>query len=135
VGAVAGILSAWPEPFTAQGLDRYAALLETMAAFELPDEWDPTASRPDALRYVVLGTVLFEPLILALRRLAHVDRGAKLRARRTAAVAAPSRSAAEVAARAEAAMKPARAHRRSRPTPPSAGGRGDAPDEAQQPGG
>ena len=27
----------------------------------------------DALRYVVLGTVLIEPLLLALRRLAHQD--------------------------------------------------------------
>ena len=83
VRACAGILSAWPSALTEQGLERYAAVAEQVAAFELPDEWNPTVSPSEALKYVVLGTLLFEPLILALRRLAHVDRGNKLRARRT----------------------------------------------------
>jgi hypothetical protein len=60
-----------------------------LAAFELPDTWNPSASPTEALTYVVQGTLLFEPLILALRRLAHVDRGAKLRVRR-ACTAAPA---------------------------------------------
>jgi DNA-binding transcriptional MerR regulator len=83
VRAVAAILTAWPAGLTNDGLERYAAVAEELAAFELPETWNPTASPADALTYVVLGTVLFEPLILALRRLAHVDRGAKLRTRRT----------------------------------------------------
>ena len=82
VHACATILDAWPSAFTEADLDRYAAVAEQMAAFELPETWNPAASRAEALTYVVLGTVLFEPLILALRRLAHVDRGNQLRAER-----------------------------------------------------
>jgi hypothetical protein len=37
----------------------------------------------------VLGTVLFKPVILTLRRLAHVDRATKLRARRKGGAAQP----------------------------------------------
>jgi hypothetical protein len=82
VRACAGVLSLWPGGLSASVLGRYAAVAEEMAAFELPDEWNPAASPSEALKYVVLGTVLFEPVILSLRRLAHVDRGNKLRARR-----------------------------------------------------
>jgi len=85
VRACAVVLDAWPSAFTEPDLERYAAVAEQMAAFELPETWNPAASRAEALKYVVLGTVLFEPLILALRRLAHVDRGEKLRARRARA--------------------------------------------------
>jgi DNA-binding transcriptional MerR regulator len=91
VRACAGILNMWPGALSEPGLERYAAVSETVAAFELPEEWNPTVSPAEALKYVVLGTVLFEPLILALRRLAHVDRGNKLRARRTGAVSAIAR--------------------------------------------
>jgi len=83
--ACAAVLDAWPDALSAPGLDRYAAVAETMAAFELPETWDPVRSPAEALTYVVLGTVLFEPLLLALRRLAHVHRGNTLRARRAAA--------------------------------------------------
>jgi DNA-binding transcriptional MerR regulator len=82
VTACAGVLRIWPAALSTDGLDRYAAVAEETAAFELPDEWNPTRTPAEALKYVVLGTVLFEPVILALRRLAHVDRGNKLRARR-----------------------------------------------------
>ena len=91
VRACAGILSAWPDALTEQSLERYAAVTEEVATFELPETWNPTVSPGEALKYVVLGTVLFEPLILALRRLAHVDRGNKLRARRRR-TAAPATS-------------------------------------------
>ena len=36
----------------------------------------PTESREAAVRYVTLGVVLVEPLLLALRRLAHIDASA-----------------------------------------------------------
>ena len=88
VRACAGILAVWPEALSEHGVERYAAVAEDLAAFELSEGWNPAASRAEALKYVVLGTVLFEPLILALRRLAHVDRGNKRRARRRAASAA-----------------------------------------------
>jgi DNA-binding transcriptional MerR regulator len=82
VRAIAAILTNWPRGLTEGGLERYAATMEEITSFELPDSWNPAASPSDALTYVVQGTLLFEPLILALRRLAHVDRGYKLRARR-----------------------------------------------------
>jgi DNA-binding transcriptional MerR regulator len=85
VHACAGISSIWPGALNEQRLEQYAAVAEDTAAFEIPEEWNPTLSPPEALQYAVLGTILFEPLILALRRLAHVDRDAKLRARRVQA--------------------------------------------------
>ena len=83
VRAIAVILTTQPSEFSVVSLDRYAAAMEGLAADELPDDWNPAASPADALIYVVQGTLLSEPLILALRRLAHIDRGNKLRARRT----------------------------------------------------
>ena len=64
--------------------------MEGLAAAELPDTWNPAASPSESLIRAVQGTILPEPLILALRRLAHVDRGNKLRARRTRAAALPA---------------------------------------------
>jgi hypothetical protein len=49
-------------------LDTYAAAMHTVAAAEIAGV--PTESDEAAVRYVVLGTVLVEPLLLALRRLA-----------------------------------------------------------------
>lgn len=63
----------------AEALTRYFDVAEQIAACEIPDDWAPEASRDDALAYAVLGTVLFEPLILALRRMAHVARTRALR--------------------------------------------------------
>ncbi|MFS0794924.1 MerR family transcriptional regulator [Microbacterium sp. 1P10AE] len=53
-----------PEPV----LDAYVSHLGAIAAAEL--DATPTESPEAALRYVVLGTALVEPLILALRRVA-----------------------------------------------------------------
>lgn len=44
---------------------------KTNSPHEIPADWAPEASRDAALRYAVLGTVLFEPFVLALRRMAH----------------------------------------------------------------
>lgn len=88
IRALALILSEWTGPFDEADLERYAAIAEELAAFELPDTWSPSVAPAEALMYVVQGTILFEPLILALRRLAHVDRGRKLRAHRKARAAA-----------------------------------------------
>ena len=56
-------------PVDAETLDRYAAPLWGTAEAELvPMQGMAT---PDAVAYAVLGTALYEPLILALRRLMH----------------------------------------------------------------
>ncbi len=49
-------------------LDRYAAHLDRIATAEI--DAMPTGSPAAALRYVVLGTVLMEPVLLSMRRIA-----------------------------------------------------------------
>lgn len=50
-------------------LDHYRAVTTDVARGEI--DAVPTGSAEAAVRYVVLGTILVEPLLLALRRLAH----------------------------------------------------------------
>jgi len=52
----------------------YAEAASLIARHEIPDGWRPSEAPNAALRYAVLGTVLLEPLILAIRRMAHVAR-------------------------------------------------------------
>lgn len=67
-----------PEP----GLDAlrpYAHAARELAVLELPaDRWRPRDDPADTLTAAVLGTVLFEPILLSLRRLAHEDRAHRL---------------------------------------------------------
>ena len=49
-------------------LDRYAAAMQDIAAADV--ESVPTDSAEAAMRHVVLGTLLMEPVLLAMRRLA-----------------------------------------------------------------
>lgn len=49
-------------------MDAYLAGIRQMVEAEI--DAIPTTSAEDAVRYVVLGTVLVEPLLLALRRVA-----------------------------------------------------------------
>lgn len=56
----------------------YAAVAGRLAEMEIPDRWDPGRDPEESLEYAVLGTVLYEPVLLALRRLAHVDRSRRL---------------------------------------------------------
>lgn len=58
---------------------------EIMAIADIDLEGVPTGTRQEAIEYSVLGTALYEPIILAMRRLAHQD----LAARRFATAAAP----------------------------------------------
>lgn len=74
--ALAVIGRSFPEE-TVSSLAPYADAVERIAECEIPEDWTPQASPEAALRYAVLGTVLFEPLILALRRMAHVARARK----------------------------------------------------------
>jgi DNA-binding transcriptional MerR regulator len=66
----------WKGVYTLEGLERYARVAEQLAAMEIPEDWHPTDA--DSLSYAVLGTILFEPVILSLRRLAHEDRHRRL---------------------------------------------------------
>lgn len=52
-------------------LDRYAAAAKDIAEADVAEV--PTDSVAEAVRFVVIGTLLFEPVLLALRRLAHED--------------------------------------------------------------
>jgi DNA-binding transcriptional MerR regulator len=52
----------------------YADLAERIAQLEIPEDWSTKQPRMATLRYAVLGTLLFEPLILSLRRMAHGSR-------------------------------------------------------------
>lgn len=72
----------------------YAEAAERLAEYEIPNDWQPDAARNAALRYAVLGTVLFEPLLLALRRMAHVARTRTLSARKPSAASATRRKPA-----------------------------------------
>jgi DNA-binding transcriptional MerR regulator len=73
--ALTGLEEHWGDhsPETLQG---YAAVAERLAEMEIPDGWQPGSA--EALTYAVLGTILFEPVILALRRMAHENRHKRL---------------------------------------------------------
>lgn len=62
-------------------LQPYAEIAERIAESEIPETWAPDAAPNAALRYAVLGTVLFEPIILAFRRMAHTSRARRLERR------------------------------------------------------
>jgi len=55
-------------------LHPFAQAVRQLAESEIPDSFNPAVDPEAVLHFSVLGTVLFEPIILALRKLAHVDR-------------------------------------------------------------
>lgn len=61
-------------PLHRDGLVNYARSMEALANRELAEV---PADPAEAVRYVVLGTVLLEPVLLALRRLAQIDASAR----------------------------------------------------------
>ena len=81
VRALVAIDRHWPGGIDAAGLERYARTAEELASYEVPADWDPGADPIDALRYAVLGTLLFEPVVVSLRRLAHAQRSETLAGR------------------------------------------------------
>jgi DNA-binding transcriptional MerR regulator len=75
VRALAGVHEFLPGLITeTKQLLPYGRAVRSLADVEIPDTYDPAVDRADVLRFSVLGTVLFEPVLLALRRLAHTDR-------------------------------------------------------------
>ena len=55
-------------------LDFYAGVAEQIARYEIPEDWRPGEHPEEALRQAIVGTVLMQPVILALRSLAHEHR-------------------------------------------------------------
>lgn len=60
---------------TAERADAYGRAAEVVAAVDV--DGVPTDSREDAVAYAVAGTVLYEPVLLAMRRLAQQSRSAQ----------------------------------------------------------
>lgn len=63
-------------PLTADRLQAYGSHVRAMAEFDLSRM--PAGDREAQLGYAVLGTALYEPVIAALRRLAHQDISARM---------------------------------------------------------
>jgi DNA-binding transcriptional MerR regulator len=59
-------------------LDPYAEAAELLAVHEIPEGLEMSLASDAALRYALVGTVLLEPFILSLRRMAHVARTRKV---------------------------------------------------------
>ncbi len=68
-------------PMTDERLEVYARHIRGIAEIDL--ELMPTDSAESAIEYAVLGTAIYEPVLAALRRLAHQDIGAAAFAERT----------------------------------------------------
>jgi DNA-binding transcriptional MerR regulator len=74
VGQLERALAALEEagiPMTDERLDAYGRHVRGIAEIDIG--LMPTASAEDAIRYAVLGTAVYEPVIAAMRRLAHQD--------------------------------------------------------------
>lgn len=71
VAAALDVMAAAGQPVSAEGLARYARAMQELAAAEVglvaPEH------RDEAVTYALLGSVLAEPVILGLRRMAHED--------------------------------------------------------------
>jgi hypothetical protein len=66
-----------------EGEESEYGAMRKLADRGIPDTYDPAADPEGALRFAVLGTALFEPVLLALRKLAHVDRIRAIEKRRS----------------------------------------------------
>jgi DNA-binding transcriptional MerR regulator len=85
--------SFYPDAANSEILAPYADAASIIARHEVPDGWQPHEAPNAALRYAVLGTVLLEPLILAIRRMAHVARSREV-TRAAGSTAGPARKPA-----------------------------------------
>ncbi len=72
----------WPYELPNGIWTQYADLGEHAASFEIPEGWDPERFPSETVRYAIVGTYLFEPVILAFRRLALSQRSIALQLRR-----------------------------------------------------
>lgn len=69
--ALEKILEGWPFELPDKMLENYADLTYEMVQMEILDDWHEGLDEDGVLKFALLGTFLFEPLILAMRRLAH----------------------------------------------------------------
>ena len=79
IQALLTVQKAWPFDTPGGQILRYARAVKEIARFELPENWDPAGAPAASIQYAVLGTYLFEPLLLAMRRLAHRERAREVR--------------------------------------------------------
>jgi DNA-binding transcriptional MerR regulator len=86
----------WLQPTPGlEALHPFAEAMQTLAEIEMPEgAWRPDEDAPATLTAAILGTVLFEPILLAMRRLAHENRARELtqERRQVASVAAKPRA-------------------------------------------
>lgn len=80
--ALATILRVLPADDPEQYLEDYARLMKQVADSEIPDDFDPVGKPWEAFKYAILGTYLYEPLILSLRRMAHGQRAFEVEKKR-----------------------------------------------------
>ena len=62
-------------PMTGERLDTYGRHIGAIAEFDI--SLMPASAVDEAVRYAVLGTAVYEPVITALRRIAHGDHAAR----------------------------------------------------------
>jgi DNA-binding transcriptional MerR regulator len=114
--ALAIIRRSFPYPVD-ESVALYLEHAEFIAAHEIPDNWRPEQTPNAALRFAVLGTVLVEPFILALRRAAHVSRARRVMARaEEAAGKTRSRAPAQRRVHARATPQAGKRPKKRRPT-------------------
>ena len=85
VAAVATVLRVWPFPLPPNVFSLYAHAAAMLAEHEIPEDWDSESDQLRAFKYALLGTYLFEPVLLTLRRLAHTDRSTRVSASKASA--------------------------------------------------
>lgn len=61
----------WPFEVREERIEQYVDVIEQLVELEISDDWSEGMSQDGMLKFAVLGTFLFEPLILALRQAAH----------------------------------------------------------------
>lgn len=61
----------WPFDVPAERVEKYIAIVFQLADLEISDDWSEGMNPDQMLKFAVLGTFIFEPFILALRRVAH----------------------------------------------------------------
>jgi DNA-binding transcriptional MerR regulator len=82
LAAMVAVGYVWPYELPDGIWVQYAELGAHAASFEIPDGWDPDRFPSETLRYAIVGTYLFEPVILAFRRLALSQRSNEIQLRR-----------------------------------------------------
>jgi DNA-binding transcriptional MerR regulator len=86
----------WLQPTPGlEALRPFAQAMQALAEVEMPEAaWRPDEDAPATLTAAILGTVLFEPILLAIRRLAHENRARQLtrERRKVGSVTAKSRA-------------------------------------------